>query len=78
MTILDYPLPGPELQYWYTVSIPQDTGVYDLPVFAPRLFAPVNYVSAEPPIQHGVSEPNLGLLIAVLLILLLVRRKDEI
>lgn len=69
MIILDYPLPNPGWQYWYTISLPQDTGVYDIPVYAPRL------ISVEPSVlawqtQTQLSVPELGTFIPVLLILM--------
>lgn len=56
------PLPEPGLQHWYTVSIPQETGVYELEVYAPALPAlfaqPQIVVLGEPLRLMETPEPG--------------------
>ena len=49
------------LQYWYTVSVPQDHGVYDVQAPAlPALFLPQIVELGEPPRLMETPEPGTG------------------
>lgn len=68
--------PAP-LQYWHTVDIPRDSGVYPLEVFAPALPAlihqPVIVEIGDPPAPPvHVPEPATGWLVSIPLVLIVV------
>lgn len=79
------PNPG-LLQYWYTQSVsmdgPQGPGVYDLPVWAPRLegrFVQIQLVDIGDPPQLPTPEPTIGWIIWGLMIIgLAIRQKRRI
>ena len=67
MTITTLPLPETPIQYWYTVDIPTDSGVYVTEVYAPVLpkitASSVTIESAKP---HELATPEPSMLILII------------
>lgn len=62
------------LQHWYTVSVPQESGVYSVEVFAPALpaiFAQDQILVLDEPLRVDVPEPGTSLIVTAGLLALL-------
>lgn len=77
MIVTHLPLEAPELQYWYTMDVPTDTGVYAVEVWTPKLegrfFTEAVQLEDCHPGEIDVPEPGSWVLVLLVLILMLRR-----